>query len=88
MTESNSWLAAIVAPPADPDAFDSWHPANVSPVVAWLASEACTVSGQVFLVQGGLVQRFRPWTLDEEAKLERQSRWTVADLAAAMHERS
>ena len=69
MTESSPWLAAMVAPPADPDAFDAWHPANVSPVVAWLASEACTVTGEVFLVQGGTVQRFRPWTLDDDAKL-------------------
>jgi NAD(P)-dependent dehydrogenase (short-subunit alcohol dehydrogenase family) len=84
MTESNAWLAAMVAPPADPDAFDTWHPANVSPVVAWLASEACTVTGAVYLVQGGLVQRFRPWALDDDAKLVRDARWTVADLAEAM----
>ena len=84
MTESNAWLAAMVAPPADADAFDTWHPANVSPVVAWLASEACTVTGAVYLVQGGTVQRFRPWALDDDAKLVQDERWTVADLTEAM----
>lgn len=84
MTESSPGTAAMVAAPADPDAFDAWHPGNVSPVVAWLASEACTVTGQVFLVHGGQVQRFRPWTLDEESTLARDARWTVAELAAAM----
>ena len=84
MTESNPWLAGVVAAPTAPDAFDAWHPANVSPVVAWLASEACPLTGEVFLVHGGLVQRFRPWSLDDEAKVVQESRWTVADLDAAM----
>ena len=84
MTESSPWLAGVVAAPTAPDAFDAWHPGNVSPVVAWLASEACTLTGEVFLVHGGLVQRFRPWTLDDDAKVVQQARWTVADLDAAM----
>ena len=55
-----------MAPPADQaDAFDAWHPANVSPVVAWLASEGCPFTGEVFYVHGTTVQRFQPWTLDE-----------------------
>ncbi len=81
MTESAASLAAVVAAPADPDEFDVWHPANVSPVVAWLATEGCSVTGEVLLVQGGLVQRFRNWSLDDDAKLARGRRWTVADLA-------
>jgi len=88
MTESSPWLAGMVAVPAAADAFDAWHPANVSPVVAWLASEACTRTGEVFLVHGGLVQRFRPWTLDDDAKVIQDARWTVADLDAAMARRT
>jgi NAD(P)-dependent dehydrogenase (short-subunit alcohol dehydrogenase family) len=66
--------------------FDFWHPANVSPFVTYLASDLCTISGQVFLVGGGLVQRAAPWTLDEAWKIERRDRWTVADLADAIAE--
>jgi NAD(P)-dependent dehydrogenase (short-subunit alcohol dehydrogenase family) len=87
MTESNAWLAGLVAPPSDPDAFDSWHPANVSPLVAWLSTEGCTVTGEVLLVQGGTVQRFRPWSLDDDVKVVQGERWTVEALGAALQGR-
>ncbi|MEA2687146.1 MAG: hypothetical protein QOE93_2341 [Actinomycetota bacterium] len=83
MTSGAPGLADLVAAPTAAGEFDAGHPANVSPVVAWLASEGCPVTGEVFLVHGGTVQRFRPWTLDDEAKLERTARWTVDDLGRA-----
>jgi hypothetical protein len=72
----------VVAAPADAGAFDAWHPANVSPLVAWLASAACEVTGRVFLAHGGKVQLFRPWSL--EGAVEREGRWSVDDLAAEL----
>lgn len=87
MTESSPWLAALVAPPSAPDAFDTWHPANVSPLVAWLATEGCTLTGEVLLVQGGTVQRFRPWTLDDDVKVVQDERWTVDALGMALEGR-
>jgi NAD(P)-dependent dehydrogenase (short-subunit alcohol dehydrogenase family) len=78
MTESTPGLSDIVQPPADPGAFDVWDPANVSPLVAWLASEGCPATGKVFFVQGGVVQLFTPWTLAE--KIDKGDRWTVAEL--------
>jgi NAD(P)-dependent dehydrogenase (short-subunit alcohol dehydrogenase family) len=82
LTESVPGLAEMVAPPAHPDAFDPWHPANVSPLVAWLAAPGCPVTGRVFLVHGGKVQLFRPWSL--EAAVEKDGRWSPAELAAAV----
>jgi len=82
LTESVPALAGVVAAPADPAAFDAWHPANVSPVVAWLAGPDCTVTGRVFLACGGKVQLFRPWSL--EAAVEKEGRWSAAELAAAL----
>ena len=82
LTEATPGLADVVAAPADPDAFDPWHPANVSPLVAWLASAACDVTGRVFLAHGGKVQLFRPWSL--ESAVEREGRWSVDELAAAL----
>lgn len=82
LTESTPGLAATVAAPADPEAFDAWHPANVAPVVAWLAAADCPVTGRVFLVHGGKVARFRPWAPD--AAVERNRRWSPAELAGAM----
>jgi NAD(P)-dependent dehydrogenase (short-subunit alcohol dehydrogenase family) len=82
LTESVPGLAELVAAPADPAAFDAWHPANVSPVVAWLASDGCPVTGQVFVVHGGRVRRLRPWV--EEETWDCGARWTVGALTDAM----
>jgi NAD(P)-dependent dehydrogenase (short-subunit alcohol dehydrogenase family) len=79
MTESTPGLSDIVQPPPDPGAFDAWDPANVSPLVAYLASDLCPYTGKVFFVQGGKVQYFQPWTLTNE--IDKGDRWSVAELA-------
>jgi NAD(P)-dependent dehydrogenase (short-subunit alcohol dehydrogenase family) len=79
LTEQTPGLSEVVKAPEDAAAFDVWDPANVSPFVAYLATEDCPFSGEAFLVQGGVVQRFQPWTLSE--KIDKGDRWTVAELA-------
>jgi len=79
MTEQTPGLTDIVRAPNDPGTFDTWDPANVSPLVGYLATEACPVTGQVFFVQGGQVRLFQPWTMTE--RLEHDGRWTIAELA-------
>lgn len=78
MTESTPGLSDIVQAPSDPGVFDAWDPANVSPLVAYLATEACPFTGKVFFVQGGKVQFFQPWTLTTE--IDKGDRWTVEEL--------
>ena len=59
-------------------AFDSDSPANISPLVAWLASEASAdVTGQVFNIRGGSVDVARRWAHGPAA--HRESRWQVAE---------
>ncbi len=82
LTSSVPGMADLVAPPADPAGFDRWHPANASPLVAYLATEGCPVTGRVFFVDGGTVQSLEPW--DFGPSLERSDRWTVEDLEDAM----
>ena len=65
--------------PGDAAVFDSWDPANISPLVAALAMEDSEINGQVFFVQGGTVRRFQNWTMMET--LEKNDRWSVAELA-------
>ena len=60
--------------------FDVWDPANVSPFVAYLATEDCPITGECFMVQGGKVQRAQSWKGAEA--IEKDDRWTVAELAA------
>ncbi len=84
MTEQTPGLEDIVKVPSDPAAFDIWDPANISPLVAALSTEACPVTGKVFFVQGGTVRLFTPWTM--AATVERGDRWTVAALAERLPE--
>ena len=79
MTEQTPGLSDIVQAPADAAVFDSWDPANVSPLVAYLATESCPANGRVFFVQGGQVRLFQPWTMTET--IDKDDRWTVAELA-------
>jgi NAD(P)-dependent dehydrogenase (short-subunit alcohol dehydrogenase family) len=79
LTEQTPGLEDVVKAPEDESAFDVWDPANVSPFVGYLATADCPFTGNAFLVQGGVVQRFHPWTLAE--KIDKRDRWTVEELA-------
>jgi NAD(P)-dependent dehydrogenase (short-subunit alcohol dehydrogenase family) len=62
--------------------FDEWDPANIAPVVAWLASDdAADVTGQVLVVNGDKVHLMSGWhrvgRIDNDGR-----RWTVDDLEA------
>ena len=68
-----------------PEGFDEWDPANVAPMVAFLAGpHASKVSGQVFIVFGGTVIRTSAWP--QIAKIETDHRWTVEELQARLPE--
>lgn len=65
-----------------PGEFDEWDPANVAPVVAWLASDdADDVTGQVLVVTGDRLHLMSGWhrvgRVDNGGR-----RWTVEDLCA------
>jgi len=59
--------------------FDAMDPANIAPLVAWLASaEAHDVTGRVFEVQGGLISVAEGWAAGP--RVDRGARWEAADL--------
>ncbi len=78
---STPGLPEIMQAPAE--GFDQWDPANVSPIVAYLAGAGCPFNGAAFYVQGGTVRRLEPWGLTGDS-IERPVRWTVEELDAAM----
>jgi hypothetical protein len=82
MTESTPGLSDIVKEPTDHAQFDVWDPANVPPLVAYLATAECKANGRVFYVQGGKVQNFQNWTLTDE--IDKPERWSVAELQKEM----
>ena len=65
-------------PAAAAGEFDPWDPANISPLVASLASPECTVTGRIFWVAGGTVKLYKPWSV--ESRVESEGRWEVGDL--------
>jgi NAD(P)-dependent dehydrogenase (short-subunit alcohol dehydrogenase family) len=82
MTEATPGLGEVVQPPKDAAAFDVWDPANISPLVGYLATENCPANGKVFFVQGGKIQNFQPWTLTDA--IDKHDRWTVSELETEM----
>jgi NAD(P)-dependent dehydrogenase (short-subunit alcohol dehydrogenase family) len=82
LTEATPGLGDIIKAPEDAGAFDIWDPANISPLVAYLASADCAFTGETFFVQGGKVQRVQSWSFAEA--VEHDGRWSVADLTKAL----
>ena len=60
------------------DAFDAMDPANNSPVVAWLASEDCDVTGRVIEIEGGQICVEEGWRHGPKRDLGR--RWEAAEV--------
>ena len=84
LTLSTPGIADAMAVPADPAVFDPYHPGNVSPMVAYLCTAGCSITGETFVVSGALVQRVQTWTLAEV--IQQDERWTIDGLAARAHD--
>ena len=82
LTEATPGLGDVIKAPEDAGKFDSWDPANISPLVAYLATENCPLTGKTFMVQGGRVALFQGWTMTET--IEKDDRWTVSELETEM----
>ena len=65
-----------IASPRQPP-FDVWDPANISPLVAHLATADCPFTGATFYVQGGMVKVYKSWELGDG--VDQDARWSVAD---------
>jgi NAD(P)-dependent dehydrogenase (short-subunit alcohol dehydrogenase family) len=77
-TEVTPGLVEQLAAPETEQEFDIYHPANISPLVAHLAAENCSMSGHVLRVVGGLIGVYEGWHLVDA--FESNDRWTVGDI--------
>jgi NAD(P)-dependent dehydrogenase (short-subunit alcohol dehydrogenase family) len=78
LTSATEGLGDMVKAPVDGVTFDIWDPANISPLVGWLATERCPATGKVFFIQGGMVRLMTPWTIGDG--VDRPRRWTLDEL--------
>lgn len=80
MTMETPGLAEKLAPREGE--FDAWDPANVSPLVAWLAAEECRANGQLLMIRGGRIDVYDGWAVRETH--QSTGRWTLTALDAAL----
>lgn len=74
-------LAAQAEQLADGE-FDAFSPANISPLVAYLASDDCALTGKVFAVQGGAISELAGW--HDVKTIETEGPWRIDDIAARL----
>ncbi|HEX7322060.1 MAG TPA: SDR family oxidoreductase, partial [Mycobacterium sp.] len=60
LTLATPGMGALMAEPEEGE-LDLFGPANISPLVAYLASEKCPITGKVFAVQGGAISELGGW---------------------------
>jgi hypothetical protein len=75
-------IGELMRAPEDPDAPDPFNPRHVSPLVAWLISEDCSLTGQLFAVQGGAIQKLSGWTVGDGITTDGD--WTIDNIAAQL----
>ena len=77
--------AALMGAEVAKGEFDMFNPANVAPLVAWLASDdAAGCNGQVFRVGGRSVWPMKGWHSATRIKNEKPTAWDAAALGTAI----
>jgi NAD(P)-dependent dehydrogenase (short-subunit alcohol dehydrogenase family) len=75
LTEDVPMIGDMMKAPEDPDAFDTFDPVHVSPLVGFLATEDCPITGKLFAVQGGQITEVRNWEMGEAISTDGE--WTI-----------
>ena len=75
-------IGEMMKAPDDPEAPDPFNPRHVSPLVGWLISEDCPLTGQLFAVQGGAIQKLAGWTVGDGITTDGD--WTIDNIASQL----
>jgi NAD(P)-dependent dehydrogenase (short-subunit alcohol dehydrogenase family) len=78
MSASVPGLGELVKEPDASDGFDAFAPHHVAPLVAYLASERCSLTGKLFAVQGGAIAECNGFTVGEQIRTNGD--WTIEQL--------
>jgi NAD(P)-dependent dehydrogenase (short-subunit alcohol dehydrogenase family) len=81
LTLATPGMGSLMSEPEDGEV-DLFSPANISPLVAYLASEKCSATGQVYAVQGGAISALSGW--HDTETIETDGVWEIDDIAARL----
>jgi NAD(P)-dependent dehydrogenase (short-subunit alcohol dehydrogenase family) len=81
LTLATPGMGSLMSEPEEGE-LDLFSPANISPLVAYLATEKCPVTGRVYAVQGGAISRLSGW--HDVETIETDGLWAVDDIAARL----
>ncbi len=82
LTLATPGMGAIFAAPVEEGEFDAFSPANISPLVAYLASDLCPITGKVFAVQGEAISELGGW--HDVKTIETEGPWLIDDIASRL----
>jgi len=82
LTLATPGMGTLMAEPEEEGEVDLFSPANISPLVAYLATEKCPVTGRVYAVQGGAISRLAGW--HDVDTIETDGLWDIDDIAARL----
>ncbi|MGH3968349.1 MAG: SDR family oxidoreductase [Mycobacterium sp.] len=81
LTLATPGMGSLMAEPEDGE-LDLFTPANIAPLVAYLATEKCPITGKVYAVQGGAISRLGGW--HDVETIETDGPWLIDDIAARL----
>jgi NAD(P)-dependent dehydrogenase (short-subunit alcohol dehydrogenase family) len=81
LTLATPGMGSLMSEPEDGE-LDLFSPANISPLVAYLATEKCPLTGRVYAVQGGAISRLAGW--HDVETVETDGLWLIDDIAAQL----
>jgi NAD(P)-dependent dehydrogenase (short-subunit alcohol dehydrogenase family) len=81
LTLATPGMGSLMSEPEEGE-LDLFSPANISPLVAYLAGEKCPVTGKVYAVQGGAISSLSGW--HDVDTIETDGHWLIDDIAARL----
>ena len=81
LTLATPGMGSLMAEPEEGE-LDLFSPSNISPLVAYLATEKCSITGKVYAVQGGAISALTGW--HDVETIETDGVWQIDDIAARL----
>jgi NAD(P)-dependent dehydrogenase (short-subunit alcohol dehydrogenase family) len=81
LTLATPGMGSLMSEPEEGE-LDLFSPANISPLVAYLATEKCPITGRVYAVQGGAISVLSGW--HDTDTIETDGPWLIDDIASRL----